>query len=128
MRRLSQPKKSQQLLVLASSFSCAFSWRVASPAPCSLPWPGRNQTRSFSIRPPSCRRWAARARWLLSLAFVQIAFTHDQVHGSTLATNLIFEIAMPFGKQRGHDAPGWEFTSQGLVADPLSDLVLVKRH
>ena len=80
------------------------------------------------MRTPSCRRWAGRARWLPSLAFVQIAFTHYQVHGLTLATNLIFEIAIPFGKQGGHDAPGWEFVSQGLVADPLSDFELVRSH
>jgi hypothetical protein len=67
--------------------------------------------------------------WLPSFAFVQIAFTHDQIHGLALATNLIFEIAIPFGKQGGHDAPGWGLVSQGLVADPLSDLELVKtRH
>jgi len=59
---------------------------------------------------------------------VQIAFTHDQVHGLTLATNLIFEVAIPFGKQGGHDAPSWEFVSQGLVADPLSDFELVRGH
>ena len=66
--------------------------------------------------------------WLPSLAFVQIALAHDQVCGISLATNLIFEIAIPFGKQRGYDAPGCELVSQGLVADPLSDFELVKGH
>ena len=60
--------------------------------------------------------------------FTQVAFAHDQVSRRTLATNLVFEISIPFGKQSGHDAPGWEFTSRWLVADPLSNLVLVKSH
>jgi hypothetical protein len=66
--------------------------------------------------------------WLPSFAFVRIAVVHNQVYGTSLATNLIFEIAIPFGKQRGYDAPGCELVSQGLVADPLSDFELVRSH
>ena len=61
-------------------------------------------------------------------AICSLVYRLDQVGRPTLATNLIFEIAIPFGKQGGHDAPGWEFVSQWLVDDPLSYFELVKSH
>ena len=81
-------------------------------------------------RPTSCRRWAGPARESLILSFPQFTFVDDHVLRRAFATDAVLEFTYgPPRKQRGDDASHWEIASGWSVADPLSDLELVKtRH